>query len=115
MEGEAARACTPPLPPIPAGAAAGMTGTDRLHPSARAATLSLFDRREKIGEGTYGVVFKAIDTRCGTTVALKKIKNAAEEDGVPPTAIREVSILKELKHPNVVKCAPPPSSLPVWL
>jgi serine/threonine protein kinase len=36
-------------------------------------------------------------------VALKKIRFENEEDGVPSTAIREISILKQLRHPNVVE------------
>jgi cyclin-dependent kinase len=36
-------------------------------------------------------------------VALKRIRLENEEEGVPCTAIREISLLKELKHPNVVK------------
>jgi serine/threonine protein kinase len=36
-------------------------------------------------------------------VALKKIKLEKEVDGVPSTAIREISLLKGLKHPNVVE------------
>jgi cyclin-dependent kinase len=35
-------------------------------------------------------------------VALKKIKLEKEDDGVPSTAIREISLLKGIKHPNVV-------------
>ena len=36
-------------------------------------------------------------------VALKKIKLEKEDDGVPSTAIREISLLKGIRHPNVVK------------
>jgi len=36
-------------------------------------------------------------------VALKKIRLEAEDEGVPSTAIREISLLKELKDPNVVR------------
>jgi len=36
-------------------------------------------------------------------VALKKIKLEKEDDGVPSTAIREISLLKGIKHPNVVE------------
>ncbi|EDQ91821.1 uncharacterized protein MONBRDRAFT_17670 [Monosiga brevicollis MX1] len=57
---------------------------------------------EKIGEGTYGTVYKAKVKATGNLVALKKIKLEAEEEGVPSTAIREISLLKELSHPNVV-------------
>ena len=36
-------------------------------------------------------------------VALKKIKVEAEDEGVPSTAIREISLLKELNHPTIVR------------
>ncbi|XP_067928158.1 cyclin-dependent kinase 2-like [Watersipora subatra] len=62
-----------------------------------------FDRIEKIGEGTYGVVYKAKDNQTGDLVALKKIRLDSESEGVPSTAIREISLLKELDHPKVVK------------
>lgn len=56
----------------------------------------------QIGEGTYGVVFKARDRQTGDVIALKQIRLADEDEGVPSTAIREISLLKELSHPNVV-------------
>ncbi|RHY42129.1 hypothetical protein DYB26_007677 [Aphanomyces astaci] len=56
----------------------------------------------KIGEGTYGVVYKAVDLNTNRTVALKKIRLESEDEGVPSTAMREISLLKELSHPNVV-------------
>ncbi|XP_041371838.1 cyclin-dependent kinase 2-like [Gigantopelta aegis] len=62
-----------------------------------------FQKIEKIGEGTYGVVYKARDKLTNRLVALKKIRLDAESEGVPSTAIREISLLKELDHPNVVK------------
>jgi serine/threonine protein kinase len=36
-------------------------------------------------------------------VALKKIRMEHEDEGVPSTAIREISLLKEVQHPNIVK------------
>ena len=62
-----------------------------------------FEKIEKIGEGTYGVVFKAKDKLTEQYVALKKIRLETETEGVPSTAIREISILKELQHPGVVQ------------
>jgi serine/threonine protein kinase len=53
--------------------------------------------------GTYGVVYKARDTGTNQIVALKKIRLEAEDEGVPSTAIREISLLKELKDDNIVK------------
>jgi serine/threonine protein kinase len=61
-----------------------------------------YQRLEKLGEGTYGVVYKAADKRTGDFVALKCIRLDQEEEGIPPTSIREISILKELHHPNIV-------------
>jgi len=54
--------------------------------------------------GTYGVVYKARDVTSNEIVALKKIRLEAEDEGVPSTAIREISLLKELKDENVVRC-----------
>lgn len=58
---------------------------------------------EKLGEGTYGVVYKAQDRTTKEIVALKRIRLDNEEEGIPCTALREISLLKELKHPNVVR------------
>lgn len=58
---------------------------------------------EKVGEGTYGVVYKSKDRGTGEIVALKKIRLEAEDEGIPGTAIREISLLKELQHPNIVR------------
>jgi len=62
-----------------------------------------YQKVEKIGEGTYGTVYKAKIKGTNDYVALKKIKLEAEDEGVPSTAIREISLLKELHHPNVVR------------
>ena len=64
--------------------------------------LSDYERTEKIGEGTYGEVYKGRKKKTNQIVALKKIRLENEDEGVPSTAIREISVLKELEHPNVV-------------
>ncbi|CAK3955827.1 cell division control 2 serine threonine kinase [Lecanosticta acicola] len=63
-----------------------------------------YQKMEKVGEGTYGVVYKARDltTPDHRIVALKKIRLEAEDEGVPSTAIREISLLKEMSDPNVM-------------
>ena len=65
----------------------------------------MYERLEKkpLGEGTYGEVYKARCARTGEIRALKRMKLDQEDEGVPSTAIREVSLLKILDHPNVVK------------
>ena len=65
--------------------------------------LERYERQEKLGEGTYGIVWKCKDLQTNQYVALKKIRLEKEDDGVPSTAIREISLLKGLKHPNVVE------------
>uniref|UniRef100_A0A1Q3EVB8 cyclin-dependent kinase n=2 Tax=Culex tarsalis TaxID=7177 RepID=A0A1Q3EVB8_CULTA len=62
-----------------------------------------FQRIEKIGEGTYGVVYKAKDINTQKYVALKRIRLDSETEGVPSTAIREISLLKDLQHHSVVE------------
>ena len=87
----------------------------------------LMDRYEKldqVGEGTYGIVYRANDLLTGETVALKRIPIKGDSDevddndvwwwwifksitgddeGIPSTTIREISLLKELKHFNIVR------------
>lgn len=58
---------------------------------------------EKLGEGTYGIVYKAQNKDSGEIVALKRIRLDNEEEGIPCTAVREISLLRELRHDNVVK------------
>jgi len=67
------------------------------------AAMEKYQKIEKIGEGTYGVVYKAKNRVTSELVALKKIRLEAEDEGIPSTAIREISILKELQHPNIVR------------
>ena len=71
--------------------------------SAIPSGLRRYLKLEKLGEGNYGCVYKARDRVSGNLVALKKIKLDDEDDGVPSTALREVAILQDCVHPNIVK------------
>lgn len=62
-----------------------------------------YERTGVLGQGTYGKVYKATNTETGQVVALKKTLLTNEEEGVPPTTLREVSILRSLASPYVVK------------
>ncbi|KAM0945425.1 putative cyclin-dependent kinase CMGC-CDK-Pl family [Dioscorea sansibarensis] len=64
-----------------------------------------YEKVEKIGEGTYGVVYKARDRSNNELIALKRIRLEQDDEGVPSTAIREISLLKEMQHKNIVRCA----------
>lgn len=58
---------------------------------------------EKLGKGTYGSVYKAQRRDTNELVAIKKIKLDVDTEGIPSTALREIAILKKMKHPNIVK------------
>ena len=56
-----------------------------------------------IGEGTYGKVFKAQERETGRVVAIKKFKQTEDEDPhVRKTMMREIRVLKEYRHANIV-------------
>jgi len=61
-----------------------------------------FEVISQIGEGTYGQVYKAKDNICGDLVALKKVRLENEKEGFPITAVREIKILRQLNHRNIV-------------
>jgi len=54
-----------------------------------------------LGEGTYAIVYEGKSSLTGNRVALKEIRLDLEE-GAPCTAIREISLLRDLKHGNIV-------------
>ncbi|KAG9508579.1 Cyclin-dependent kinase 16 [Fragariocoptes setiger] len=62
---------------------------------------STYEKQHTLGAGTYSIVYKGISRLTNMSVALKEIK-FEQEEGVPFTAIREVSLLKELRHNNIV-------------
>ena len=63
--------------------------------------LEAYIKLEQLGEGSYATVFKGFSNLTHQVVALKEIR-LQEEEGTPFTAIREASLLKDLKHANIV-------------
>ncbi|XP_039630969.1 cyclin-dependent kinase 16 isoform X4 [Polypterus senegalus] len=63
--------------------------------------LETYVKLDKLGEGTYATVYKGKSKLTDNLVALKEIR-LEHEEGAPCTAIREVSLLKDLKHANIV-------------
>jgi len=56
-----------------------------------------------LGCGTYGKVFKARNLKTDEEFAVKKIFLDENDEGIPSTALREISLLKAISHDNVVK------------
>ncbi|CAA7408017.1 unnamed protein product [Spirodela intermedia] len=66
--------------------------------------MDLYEKLEKVGEGTYGKVYRARERATGKIVALKKTRLPEDDEGVPPTTLREVSLLRMLSiDPHVVR------------
>jgi cell division cycle 2-like protein len=57
----------------------------------------------KIDEGAYGVVYRAQDIETKEIVAIKKVKLGKEKEGFPITSIREMNILLNLHHDNIIQ------------
>ncbi|CAG9770443.1 unnamed protein product [Ceutorhynchus assimilis] len=64
--------------------------------------VDMFEMIAQIGEGTYGQVYKAKDVHANELVALKKVRLENEKEGFPITAVREIKILRQLNHKNIV-------------
>lgn len=62
-----------------------------------------FEKLNRIGEGTYGVVYRARDRKSGEILALKRLRMDNAKDGIPVTGLREITILMDCDHENIVR------------
>ncbi|KAK9498935.1 hypothetical protein O3M35_003472 [Rhynocoris fuscipes] len=69
----------------------------------RCRSVAEFEKLNRIGEGTYGIVYRARDTKNDNIVALKKVRMEHERDGLPLSGLREISVLLSCKHENIVE------------
>jgi cyclin-dependent kinase-like len=56
-----------------------------------------------VGEGAYGIVLKAKNRDTDSFVAIKKFKESEDDASVRKTTVREVKLLRLLRHPNIVQ------------
>lgn len=62
-----------------------------------------YDKLNDIEEGTYGWVARATERATGKIVALKRLKlEPSDRSGLPVTGLREIQILKDCRHRNIV-------------
>eukprot|EP00933_Yihiella_yeosuensis_P006835 TRINITY_DN111648_c0_g1_i1.p1 TRINITY_DN111648_c0_g1~~TRINITY_DN111648_c0_g1_i1.p1 ORF type:complete len:407 (+),score=54.32 TRINITY_DN111648_c0_g1_i1:110-1330(+) len=82
----------------------------------RCRSVEVFEKLNRLGEGAYGTVYRARDTESGDIVALKKVRIHAEKEGFPRSSLREIRLLRKLRHPNIVElkevaCGKQPGSI----
>uniref|UniRef100_A0A914WH00 cyclin-dependent kinase n=1 Tax=Plectus sambesii TaxID=2011161 RepID=A0A914WH00_9BILA len=68
----------------------------------RGLIMEKYEKLGKIGEGSYGVVFKCRNKETGQIVAIKKFVETEDDPVIKKIALREIRMLKQLKHPNLV-------------
>ncbi|CAL8098921.1 unnamed protein product [Calicophoron daubneyi] len=61
-----------------------------------------YEKISKLGEGAYGIVFKCRDVTTGQLVAIKQFTSSDDDPAIRKIAMREIRMLKRLKHPNLV-------------
>ncbi len=79
------------------------SSSDSLMENFSTISVGRFEKLQRLGEGTYGTVYRARDRETGEIVALKKLRMSREKSGFPLTSIREIRLLRSLDHPNIVK------------
>ena len=62
-----------------------------------------FEKLNRVGEGTYGIVYRVRDTKTNEILALKKVRMEKEKDGLPISGLREISLLMSCSHENIVE------------
>ncbi|EFP08871.1 hypothetical protein CRE_18002 [Caenorhabditis remanei] len=68
----------------------------------RCDAMDKYDRISKLGEGSYGVVYKCKNKDTGQIVAIKKFVETEDDPHIKKIALREIRMLKQLKHQNLV-------------
>ena len=62
-----------------------------------------YEKLNRVGEGTYGVVYRARHIETKEIVALKRVRMEEEKDGLPISSLREINLLLNIRHKNIVE------------
>jgi hypothetical protein len=62
-----------------------------------------FIKVKTLGAGSYAVVYKARNRETDEYIALKKLRFGLDAQGIPSSTLREIALLRDLKHPNIVE------------
>ena len=88
----------------PLNSETGKTAILPKHFVGTATHVDKFEKLNRLGEGTYGIVYRARrKSASAEIVALKRIRMDQENEGFPVSSLREISLLRQLSHPNVLK------------
>lgn len=73
------------------------------HVMGKCRSVNEFEKLNRVGEGTYGIVYRARDSVSKEIVALKKVRTENEKDGISISSMREINLLLNIRHKNVVE------------
>ena len=62
-----------------------------------------YEKLNRVGEGTYGIVYRARHIKTRKIVALKRVRMEGEKDGLPISSLREINLLLKMRHKNIVE------------
>lgn len=65
-------------------------------------SMERYEKLCKLGEGSYGLVYKCRNRDTGEIVAIKKFAESEDDPLIRKIALREIRLLKNLKHPNLI-------------
>lgn len=63
-------------------------------------TMERYEKLSKLGEGSYGLVYKCRNRDTGEVVAIKKFAESEDDPLIRKIALREIRLLKVIRNPN---------------
>ena len=102
--GSSQQGALPAEPDVPVMALPGEDDVER--PTLPIHTINAYDTLGELGKGQFGVVSQAVRQKGDgrrEVVAIKMLKFDFDKEGFPLEALREITLLSSLRHPNIVR------------